>query len=139
LLRNPRASDLRQRSTQGAFINNQIETTARELAQRQLEAYNRRDLESFVACYGPEVEVRRLGSHELLLCGQDALRESYGKLFAQSPALHCRLVHRTVVGAFVFDEEQVSGRNGSDDIRHVMAIYEIKGAAIANVWFAAPP
>ena len=55
--------------------------TISELAARQLEAYNRSDLNEFVACYHREVEVYRDG--ELTIRGRDAFREQYTRLFKE--------------------------------------------------------
>ena len=51
----------------------------RELAVRQLAAYNASDLDAFVACFHPEV--RLFVGEEEVLCGADAFREHYRSLF----------------------------------------------------------
>lgn len=50
-----------------------------ELAARQLDAYNRSDLEAFVACYHEDVRV--LGEEDESVRGRDAFRERYRGLF----------------------------------------------------------
>lgn len=119
-------------------LSTKTEKIAEGLAQKQLEAYNAKDIEQFAACYAPDVEVRRQGDQDLILKGRAALHEHYAKMFANSPALSCELVNRIVMGRFVFDEERVSGRSGSSDVARVVAIYEIVGEHIGKVWFAAP-
>jgi hypothetical protein len=109
-----------------------------QLAQRQLIAYNERNLDAFVACYGSDVEVRSLGSETLLFRRREVLRERYGAMFAASPDLHCELVQRIVMGRFVFDEERVTGRSNANDVLRVVASYEIIDGLIGKVWFARP-
>ena len=41
------------------------------------------------------------------------MRARYGALFAASPALHCKLLHRIVHPPFVVDHEEVHGLGGS--------------------------
>lgn len=51
------------------------------LAARQLEAYNAHDLDAFVACYHPEVEVWDGGA--CIARGTAAFRERYTDLFTR--------------------------------------------------------
>ena len=54
-------------------------TPIEDLAQQQLDAYNRSDLDAFVACYHPDVRVFNGNEHSL--SGIDAFRERYRTLF----------------------------------------------------------
>ena len=106
----------------------------REMAQAQLDAYNARDVDAFVACYAPDVVVSRLPSGKVLAEGRDALRATYGKLFADAPNLHCELTNRIVHGRCVVDHEEVTGFPGREWVRAV-AIYEVEEGLIRKVWF----
>jgi hypothetical protein len=66
--------------------------------------------------------------------GHDALRALYGQLFAQSPALHADIPQRINVGAYVIDEEEVSGFifEGFPTEMHLAVIYRVDGDAIAH-------
>lgn len=114
------------------------EKTSEQLAQRQLDAYNARDLDAFAACYAEDVEARSLGSDEVLFRGRQSLRDRYGPMFRSSPELHCELVKRLVMGRFVFDEERVTGRDGGPGVSRVVAIYEVRDRLIRKIWFARP-
>lgn len=105
-----------------------------EAAQRQLDAYNARDAEAFAAAYADDVEVFELPAGTRTLAGREALRDRYCGLFAASPALHCRLLHRVVHGCFVVDHEEVTGLRGGDKV-FAVAIYEVREALIRRVWF----
>ncbi|MDH3593114.1 MAG: nuclear transport factor 2 family protein, partial [Planctomycetota bacterium] len=63
--------------------------TPEEAAQAQLDAYNARDIEAFLAAYDPAVEVAQLPSGEVTARGRDAMRPIYQGLFERAPDLHC--------------------------------------------------
>jgi len=96
--------------------------------EAQLEAYNNRDIDKFVVCFSEDC-ICEDADGNMLMQGREAMRERYGAMFAASPNLHCRIVHRTAVGNFVFDEERVLGRNGIDGEGHVMAVYTVDADA----------
>lgn len=93
-----------------------------DAVERQLHAYNARDLEGFVACHSEAVEVED-GDGAVLVSGRGEMRERYGRLFADSPALHAEIVTRIRIGSHVVDEERVTGRAGGD--LRAVAIYRI--------------
>ncbi len=109
-------------------------TTAELLAQRQLDAYNARDIESFLACYAPDVEIFDQPTGERTLHGREAMRERYTGFFAGNPGLHCRLLNRIAEGVFAIDHEHVTGLADGREL-HAVAIYEIADELIAKVWF----
>ena len=77
--------------------------TPEQAAQAQLDAYNARDVDAFAYCYAVDVEVSRLPTGRVIARGREALRETYAKLFAAAPVLHCNLLHRLVHGRCVVD------------------------------------
>jgi hypothetical protein len=102
-------------------------------AQRQLDAYNDRDLERFVREYTDDVEVYRLGAPEPFLKGKAALAEHYARNRFNLPGLHAEVVNRMVFGNKVIDQERISGVQ--DTVMEVAAIYEVTPAGIAKAWF----
>jgi uncharacterized protein (TIGR02246 family) len=103
------------------------------VVQRQLEAYNARDLEALLEVYAEDA---RLYEHPsaLLAEGRDALRERFAARFRE-PNLHARLLSRTVMGPFVVDHEEVArtfpeGRGKLE----LMMIYEIRDGRIVRAW-----
>ncbi len=109
-------------------------TTAELLAQRQLDAYNACDIESFLACYAPEVEIFDQPTGQRTLYGRDAMRERYAGFFANNPELHCRLLSRIAEGVFAIDHEHVTGLADGREL-HAIAIYETNDEYITKVWF----
>ena len=67
-------------------------------AQRQLDTYNARDLERFVAEYAEDVMAFRLPGVEPVLVGKQAFAEHYRKNRFSLPDLHAELVNRMVFG-----------------------------------------
>lgn len=104
-----------------------------DFAQRQLDAYNARDLESFVREYAEDVVAFRLPDTTPFLVGSAALSEHYRKNRFNLPALHAELVSRMVFGNKVIDLERVTGVG--DAVMEVAAIYEVSPAGITKVWF----
>jgi len=102
--------------------------------RRQLEAYNRRDTDAFVASFSQDCVVED-GAGNLLMRGRDAMRDSYGRMFAASPELHCRIVSRIALSEYVVDEERVTGRAGSAGESHVVAVYRVENDEITHVRF----
>ena len=80
------------------------------VVQRQLEAYNARDVDGFAATYADDVVVTRGPDKKLFVEGKQALREHYGKMFAKCPACRARVAERKVEGDNVIvDHEIITG------------------------------
>lgn len=100
--------------------------------QRQLEAYNARDLERFVAEYAEDVRVFRPPNPEPVLAGKAALSAHYANNRFNLPGLHAELLNRIVSGNKVVDHERISGVEG---VSGAVAVYEVAEGRIRNVWF----
>ena len=107
-------------------------TTSPEIIiQRQLDAYNSRDLERILSLYAEDAEF--IEHPATVLCrGSAALRERFALRFAE-PDLHARLLHRIVLEARVFDHEEIT-RNFSDGVRilSVVMLYEVRAWSISG-------
>lgn len=103
------------------------------IIQRQLDAYNARDIEALLATYAADAEVFEHPS-KLLASGSAALRERFSARF-QEPNLYAALLGRTVMGNMVVDHEEVSRTfpEGKGKIRLLM-IYEVREGKIAKAW-----
>ena len=107
------------------------------IVQRQLDAYNARDLDAFVACYADDVEVFRLPALAPALAGRAALAAFYGSERFDRPGLHAELLSRVVMGRKVIDHERIAGLG--DVPREVVAVYAIDvDGLIATAWFFDP-
>ena len=112
-----------------------VATTGPEaIVQAQLEAYNARDLDAFLATYAENAELFEHPS-KLLASGIAQLRERYAARFAE-PNLHALVVKRIVMGNFVIDHEKVTRMfPEGPGTRDAVAMYEVQGQRIARVWF----
>lgn len=104
------------------------------IAQRQLDAYNRQDLEAFCACFTEEVVVSEFPD-QVLLCGRAALSAHYRDLFRKYPMNRAELLARIVTQSHVLDHERV-WRSQDQEPFEVVAIYGTDGYAIRRVDFA---
>ena len=104
------------------------------LAQRQLDAYNKQDIEAFLEVYANEVEVRTFPSGELTYKGIEKMRARYTTLFETNPNQHAALKSRIVKGNVVIDHEHVTGRTNGQETEAI-AMYEVAGEKIVKVWF----
>lgn len=101
--------------------------------QRQLAAYNDRDLERFVAEYRDDVRVYRAPSGTPILDGKAAFAAHYAAHRFNLPGLHADVVDRMIVGDKVVDHERVFGvREQPFD---AVVVYEVADGLITTVWF----
>jgi len=109
-------------------------TPATALVQRQLDAYNRRDLEKFVDCYADDCVIAVLNG-PVSETGRKALRARYARTFAEYPDNRATVLARIHFGDIVIDHEDVTRGPGQGRFQ-VLAIYTIKSGKIARVDFA---
>lgn len=107
-----------------------------ELAAAQLDAYNKRDIDTFCTYFHPKVQVWRLNGDPTKTCDNiTTFRQMYQDRFENNPKLHCELRSRTVLNDSILDEEWVTGVEGAQTPNHVVAIYGFKDNLISHVWF----
>jgi uncharacterized protein (TIGR02246 family) len=109
-------------------------SAAARLIQRQLDAYNRQDLDTYVACYAADCVIAGLNG-PVTETGREALRARYAKAFATFPENKAHLKNRIAVGNTVIDHEHVVRKPGGEEFE-IIAIYTIKNDHIARVDFA---
>jgi len=108
-----------------------IVETPETLAQRQLNAYNVRNIDAFLEPYAEDVEIYAY-PNQLLMKGKEQMRIRYSKMFDDTPNLHCELVGRIVQGNTVIDKERVQR---ADEIIEATAMYHIENNKIKKVYF----
>lgn len=101
------------------------------IVQKQLDAYNNRDIDGFMATYAEDVKLYSFPD-KLNSEGQETMRKGYDGYFKNTPDLHCEIKKRVVIGNKVIDHEYITsnGRNFS-----AIAIYEVKNGLISKVTF----
>ncbi|MEM7109543.1 MAG: nuclear transport factor 2 family protein [Bacteroidota bacterium] len=120
-------------SLAGSFL---LAQNPQELAQAQLEAYNNRDLEAFLAPYSDTVKIYNF-PNELLSQGKETMRKTYGGMFERLTDLNCELVNRMVSGNTVIDHERVLFEK-SRPRSEVFALYKVAYGKIQEVYFIRP-
>jgi imidazolonepropionase-like amidohydrolase len=140
LLRDDPRRDVRAVATVDAVIRGGVPVegaglpdTPEAVVQRQLEAYNRGDVEAFAATYAEDVELFDLGADpKPTRSGRAALVATYGPMLARLKP-QAAIASRTVTGSFVTDHERVTV-NGN--ILDAVAVYQVEKGLIRRVWFA---
>lgn len=109
--------------------------SAKELIQRQLDAYNARDIEAWLSTYHEEAEQHLLHGG-LLATGHEAIRRRMIDRFSD-PAMQARLISRAVMEKVVVDHEFVT-RTVADGLEEVemICIYEVDSSKIVRATFA---
>ena len=106
-------------------------TTADTVVQRQLDAYNARDIDALLATYAPDA---RQYEHpaKLLASGAAEMRARMAARF-EEPNLHARLLQRVVMGNIVIDHEEVTRTfpEGTGRVDMVV-IYEVADGKIQS-------
>ncbi|MCH2081243.1 MAG: nuclear transport factor 2 family protein [Saprospiraceae bacterium] len=105
-----------------------------KVVQKQLDAYNARDLDTYMSCFADNITAIDFRTGETTLSGSTAFRERYKEIFDNSPQIYCKLINRITLSNLVFDREEVTGRLGRD-VFEVVAIYEVEHGLIQKVTF----
>jgi len=105
-----------------------------DVVRRQLNAYNARDIEAFMAEWAEDAQYFAFPS-ALLASGAAAIRARHVERFREA-GLHGELLQRIVLGNLVVDQERVSRMfpQGPGEVE-VVAIYEVENGKIAKAWF----
>lgn len=102
--------------------------------QKQLEAYNARDIDEFMRWWADDCQYFAFPS-TLLAGSASEIRERHIERFKE-PDLHGVLLTRIAVGNVVIDHETVTRTfsDGKGEV-DVLCIYEVEMGKIAKAWF----
>ncbi len=113
-----------------SFMNFAQNLSIEQIVQRNLEAYNNRDLEKFMSWFSEDIELYSFSEMKLVASGKSAIEKLYKELFAASPNLNSTILKRIVFDNKVIDHESIVGRKGATDILEIVMIYEVKDGKI---------
>ena len=115
-----------------------LSTAPESVVQRQLDAYNARDVDALMATYADDAQQFEYPA-TLLTSGAAQLRERITARFRE-PNLHARLIRRIVMGQVVIDHEEVTRTfpEGTGTLE-LVAIYEVRDGRIAAARFISGP
>lgn len=117
--------------TRLAFVAEESPTA---IVQKQVEAFNNRNLDAFVARFSDNVSVQRFPTNTMYQ-GKDKMLDNYERFFSNTKSSKVEVVKRIALGNTVIDEEitWVDGREG-----HQVAIYKINNGQIISMTFIFP-
>jgi imidazolonepropionase-like amidohydrolase len=102
-----------------------------QLVQRQLNAYNKGNIDAFLDTYSDDIELYTFPD-SLTSKGKDAMRKGYEAFFKKFPDLHCEIKNRIIYGNTIIDEEYVTGTRKPFSS---VAIYYVENGKIKKVHF----
>jgi imidazolonepropionase-like amidohydrolase len=108
-----------------------VKESPEAVVQRQLNAYNARDIDAFMDTYSDDVELYDFPT-KLTGKGKVDMRKGYEGFFKNVPNLYCEIQKRIVIGNKVIDHEKV--RVGAQTFGAV-AVYEVENGKIKKVTF----
>ena len=127
--------------TSAAFAGNDPQPSARvredqpsaaeRVVQLQADAYNRHDVDAFVALHAPDVRFYRYPD-SLVFEGHAALRERFKRLFTTAPQVNATVDDRMVHGNVVVWKETATGMPGGKTDTQIF-VWEVHNGLITKV------
>jgi hypothetical protein len=114
-----------------------------EVVLANIKAFNKRDLEAFIATYDREAELHDLPSGRVLTTGTETLKERYRDQFENEcletmgrpcPDLAVSIIDTQTVGNYVIVKESARLKKDTPPLELVV-IYEVINSKIRRVWF----
>ena len=109
------------------------ELTPAQIAQKQMDAYNQRDVEAFLSMYSDNIKVFNF-PNELLFEGKEKMRERYNNSFNNTPDLHSTLISRSILENTVIDQEYIIIDKNQPAIEMIV-IYKIQDQHIVEMYW----
>lgn len=109
------------------------ESAAARVVDASVDAYNRHDLDAYVALFAPGARLY-LHPTDVITSGAQQLRARYREQWSENPRLRVQVADRMVQGNFVVDQQLSVGWADGQDVR-VVAVYEVRNGRIQNLWF----
>lgn len=103
-----------------------------KVVQANLDAYNNRDIETFMKYIDDDIAFYNLGECEPYLKGKEEVRKRYQDYFDKSPNLHSEIKNRMVFGNKVIDYEYITGSNGTNEPFELIVMYEVEDQKIVK-------
>lgn len=112
-------------------VDSLIHETPEMVVQRQLNAYNARDIEAFLDTYADDIELFDFPNTPIS-SGKETMRSRYGARFSTLKYLHCEIVDRIKYNNTIIDHERIKA---DDQMMEAVVIYEVKDGKIVKVTF----
>jgi imidazolonepropionase-like amidohydrolase len=109
-----------------------IQPTPEMLVQEQVNGYNLRNIDAFIAPYSDTVVVYNTNG-TVMMRGKEEIRTDYTKYFNKMPEAHCQIVNRMVLGNTIVDQERITSATSKP--LEAIAVYKIEHGKIVTVHF----
>ncbi|PUE34504.1 hypothetical protein B9Z52_05075 [Limnohabitans sp. Jir72] len=115
-----------------------LHTSPEVVVQRQLEAYNSKNMDAWLATYAADAKQFELGG-ALLAEGHTAIRARTESRFTEDH-LQARLIRREVFGSVVVDHEDVTRTIEGQAMRiELVCVYQVENGLIQTASFSMGP
>lgn len=106
----------------------------RDVVQAAIDAYHDHDLDRCMSYYASDVVVKDADG-TVAMDGREAVRGRYARSMSENPEMHYDIANRISLGAFVVDEEHVTGltKPGAPEEVHAVLIYRFSGDLIREI------
>jgi imidazolonepropionase-like amidohydrolase len=108
-----------------------LEETPTDVVQRQVNAYNAKNMEAFMTTYSSDAKVFQYPD-VLLAAGRGEIRNRYERLFSGTRPLHTQVLQRISAGRTIIDQERLTGLPDAKTSES-FAIYDVTDRLIRNV------
>ena len=104
------------------------------IVERFLEAYNQKDLATFIGYLHPDFESYLLDTQVTLSRGKEEAIAIYKERFEEVPGPFIRVLNRMVNDNFIIDDQIIENFEGSKAI-HAFSIFEFQDSLIRKAGF----
>lgn len=107
-----------------------------ELIDKQLDAYNEKNIDKFLSCFHSEIHLCVEG--DLKISGLEKFKNHYQNVFNSNPNLRAFLLERMEMFEHIIDIQEIHGKKAKNDIQQVTAKYSFKDNLISKIDFYVP-
>ena len=106
-----------------------------DIVDKQVKAFNDKDIETFMSCYSEDIHVSMLETGDVLTEGMEQLRKSMEDSFKAKPKSETLLIERIKQKDLVINLEKILNYV-EGKVVNVVSIYEVKEGKISRLWFS---
>jgi hypothetical protein len=106
-----------------------------EIVDKQLQAYNEKDFETFASCYHKNILSFDIETQSPIesLSGENFFTH-YQNKFCDNPKIFCEVTNRMVHNDLVIDQEYIRAYKGKN--HREIVIYKVEDGRISKMWFS---
>ena len=112
--------------------------TPAAVVKRQFDTYNRQDIDAYMDCFSPDIEMFVFGQAAPFLSGSEAVRAFYRNKRFNIPGLQAELLNEIVLGDMVVYLEKLVGLTPDREGVTAIAVHQVADGRIRRMWFIRP-